>query len=56
MSKLWWTLCVALVLRTEGYTSSLPRAWKYAKEDCWQQFRVDGYTASEAIQEDLACE
>lgn len=52
MRRWWWTVRMAWVLWREG-ASELGGAYDYAKDDCWQQFRTDGYSPSAAWYEDL---
>ena len=55
MSKFLWTVCTAYWLHRYGYASTVIGAYRYAKDDCWQEMRDDGFTPKDAVLEDLSC-
>ena len=53
--KLLWTARLAWILYRQRWgVNSLWQAYRFAGEDCWQEFRLDGYTPAEAFYEDAS--
>ena len=49
-----WELELVPLLIEAGYASDSIDAQEYALEECWQQYKDDGYSPKDAIQEDLS--
>lgn len=49
----WWTLKMAIILWDEGCCHEFRSAYRYAKDDCWQDMRREQFTPGEAWQEDM---
>jgi hypothetical protein len=56
MNAHWWRACLVIWMLRYGYASALRlvSAWRWAGEECWQDYRDGGMTAHEAILEDAS--
>lgn len=51
--KLLWNLQMAYWIKWSGYEKTWAGAYQFAKDECWQQYRLDGYSPKDAMLEDL---
>ena len=50
----FWTVRLAYHLRRLNWAKSIREAYSWAADECWQEYRKDGFTPMEAIAEDAS--
>ena len=53
MAKFIWTLRMAWLLRMYG-EKNIIKAFRWASDECWQEYRLDGHTPAQAMDEDMS--
>lgn len=53
MKKFIWTVRMAWQLRMYG-EKNIFKAYRWAQEECWQEYRRDGLTPAQAMDEDMS--
>lgn len=51
--KILWSLRMAYWIKWAGYEKTWIGAWQFANDECFQQYREDGYSPRHTIMEDL---